>query len=53
MTVDALVEIDKLIQLLESPIFSCKFPIHKNTTKPKKNFLYSSKNSPFIPFKIK
>jgi hypothetical protein len=25
MTVDVLVEIDKLIQLIESPIFACKY----------------------------
>lgn len=28
MTVNMLIQIDKLVQLLESPVFTCKFPLH-------------------------
>lgn len=28
MTVNMLIQIDKLVQLLESPVFTCKFPRH-------------------------
>lgn len=30
ITMEFLVEIDKLVQLIESPIFACKSPIHKS-----------------------